>query len=88
MKYLYLDVSGMICAGCSNAVKTRLVSMEGINDASVDHIAGNAIVTYDPRLRNQFEVIELIGKLGYFAKTSQPVPPGITTPTSRQENSL
>ncbi len=87
MKYMYIDISGMICAGCSNAIKAKLVQLVGVRDASVDQIAGSAIVTYDPRLLSHYQVMATIEKLGYGAKASQLFSPGSPQPGNKQENS-
>ncbi len=61
--------------------------MEGVRDASVDHIAGSAIVTYEPRLLSQYQVMAAIEKLGYPTKASQLLSPGSPQPNEKQPNS-
>ena len=72
MNYMYFDVSRMICAGCSSAIKAKLTQMTGVTDASVDHITGKAIVSYEPQLQNPQAVMAVIEKLGYPTKASEP----------------
>lgn len=70
MKYLYLEICGMVCASCSSEIKTALQVLPGVTEVVVDHHEGNAIVAYDPRLQNQLKVFEIIGELGYQTKSN------------------
>ena len=45
MTTLDFDVTGMVCEGCSNAVRTMALSVEGVTEAAVDHEAGTASIT-------------------------------------------
>lgn len=44
-----LKVSGMTCGGCAEAVKARLLKLEGVKSATVDHTTGEARVEYDAK---------------------------------------
>ena len=45
-----LGVSGMGCPNCAARVRNGLISLTGIVEAAVDHIAGTADVVYNPKL--------------------------------------
>lgn len=40
-----LKVQGMMCAHCAARVKKALEALPGVEGASVDHVAGSAVVT-------------------------------------------
>jgi copper chaperone CopZ len=41
---LKLKVTGMDCAHCSDSVRKVLMSLPGVEDASVDHTSGNVVI--------------------------------------------
>ncbi len=45
-----LDVKGMTCGDCETKVSTALKAVDGVNDVTVDHSTGKALVTYDADL--------------------------------------
>lgn len=47
MTTLEFDVTGMVCQGCSNAVRTMVLSQTGVESATVDHETGKASITGD-----------------------------------------
>lgn len=47
MTTLEFDVTGMVCEGCSNAVRTMVLSLTGVESAAVDHETGTASVIGD-----------------------------------------
>jgi copper chaperone len=42
-----LNVSGMTCGGCENAVKRALGRLAGVEQADASHAAGRVTVTFD-----------------------------------------
>jgi Cu+-exporting ATPase len=40
----------MTCAACSSAVEAALRGVDGVTEASVNLLAGQALVKYDPRV--------------------------------------
>ena len=40
-----LTIEGMMCEHCENRVKKVLTAIDGVEDASVSHKAGTAVVT-------------------------------------------
>ena len=47
MLTLEFDVTGMVCDGCSTAVRTLVLAQTGSTSATVDHGAGTACITGD-----------------------------------------
>ena len=43
-----LAVHGMTCASCVGAVEGALTALPGVEEASVNLLAGQAVVKYDP----------------------------------------
>ena len=46
MPALELKVEGMVCDGCSQAVRNVVQAVAGVSDAAVDHEAGTANVAH------------------------------------------
>ncbi len=51
MTTLEFDVTGMVCEGCSNAVRTMVLSQTGVESAEVDHGNGTASITGDATMK-------------------------------------
>ncbi|KAG2488440.1 hypothetical protein HYH03_012947 [Edaphochlamys debaryana] len=63
-----LVVRGMTCAACSSAVEAALREVPGVSEASVNLLAGQALVKYDPRVvGGPRELIEAVEEAGYGA---------------------
>ena len=43
---LELEVTGMVCDGCSTAVRNVVTTLAGVDDARVDHESGTACVVH------------------------------------------
>lgn len=67
-----LKVSGMTCGGCAEAVKQRLLKLEGVRSATVDYKTGDVQVEYEAK-KTTPEKIEAAfndGSGGFKAKLS------------------
>ena len=42
-----LNVEGMVCEGCSDAVHRVVTAIDGVSAASVDHVTGATSVEHD-----------------------------------------
>ncbi|KAG2427556.1 hypothetical protein HXX76_012210 [Chlamydomonas incerta] len=63
-----LAIRGMTCAACSSAVEAALRAVPGVAEASVNLLAGQAAVKYDPGvLGGPRELIEAVEEAGYGA---------------------
>jgi Cu+-exporting ATPase len=62
-----LVVSGMTCVSCAMRIEKSLGKLPGVNEASVNFAAEQAIVTYDVRQTGLEQMIQKIETLGYGA---------------------
>ncbi|GIL59385.1 hypothetical protein Vafri_14257 [Volvox africanus] len=63
-----LSIRGMTCASCSAAVEAALRRVAGVTEASINLLAGQALVKYDPRvIGGPRELIEAVEEAGYRA---------------------
>ena len=65
MHTLTLNVTGMTCGGCENAVKRGLGRLEGVGEVIASHVASTVEVTFDPSRVSADEVRSRIGAMGY-----------------------
>jgi len=59
------DVKGMTCEGCENAIMTSIQKLEGIQEVSASHKAGESVVKFDSTLVNYQLISEAISGAGY-----------------------
>ena len=62
-----LNVKGMTCGMCENAVKTALMNCSGVKDAEVSHKEGKAVVKVEGSEAKTDELIEAVEKSGFKA---------------------
>ena len=60
-----INVTGMTCAVCSQAVSSVLKDTKGVGEASVNLGTGKAIVDYDPEIVDLEKMENAIKKIGY-----------------------
>jgi len=65
METLTLNVTGMTCGGCENAVKRGLARLEGVGDVIASHADAKVIVTYDAARVSPEDIRARIGAMGY-----------------------
>lgn len=65
MEKLVLDVKGMSCMHCVNAVKRALGSLDGVKQADVVLATGKATVEYDPAKVSAEDMKKAISEEGY-----------------------
>lgn len=63
-----LDVEGMTCDGCENAIKAGVGSLEGIQMVESSHEEGWTRVKYDSNRTSQQEIEGKITETGYEVK--------------------
>jgi len=63
-----LDVEGMTCDGCENAIKAGVESLEGIQTVKSSHEEGWTRVKYDSNRTSQEEIEGKITETGYEVK--------------------
>jgi copper chaperone CopZ len=59
------EVQGMTCEGCEKAVMASINKLEGIQEVSASHIAGESVVSFDSTQVNPTLITEAITSAGY-----------------------
>jgi copper chaperone len=62
---LTLDVTGMTCTGCENAVSRAVSMIEGVSNVRPSHAHNRVIVTFDPAKTNRQAIARAIETAGY-----------------------
>jgi len=65
LKLVHLNVSGMTCEGCENAVVKSIENLDGIQEASASHTAEEAIVRFDSTKTSLDDISGAIANAGY-----------------------
>ena len=60
-----LNVEGMTCEGCENAIKAGLETLEGVQEVESSHEEGWTRVKYDTTVITLEEISQKIGETGY-----------------------
>ncbi|MCB2194571.1 MAG: cation transporter [Bacteroidetes bacterium] len=63
-----LQIEGMTCTGCENAIQKTIDEFEGVYTSKADHEKGIAIVELDSTKVDILKVKDAINELGYEAK--------------------
>ena len=67
-----LDVSGMTCGGCANAVQAALMKIDGVKAAYVSADDGRAEIAFDDKKTNLDALIAAVDNAGdYSARKSE-----------------
>jgi copper chaperone len=65
MERLILQVTGMTCGGCENAVTRALSRLEGVSNVSASHAQNQVTVQYDAAKVDRAKIADAITKAGY-----------------------
>ena len=65
---LRIPVTGMHCAACQSRVQSALQKEQGVADAAVNLMMGNATVTYDPAATTPERLVDAVRRTGYGAE--------------------
>jgi copper chaperone CopZ len=65
MVEVVINVEGMTCEGCENAVKKSIASLDGVGEVSASHTDCNAVVKYDASKTTPEAIEEKIKDAGY-----------------------
>ena len=68
MTTLDLNVTGMSCGNCENAVKRTLMKLDGVETVSASHIERRVVAHYDPARVAPDALKNAIESLGYQVK--------------------
>ncbi|MDJ1182493.1 heavy metal translocating P-type ATPase [Roseofilum casamattae] len=72
VKIVTLDVSGMKCAGCVQAVERQLLQQVGVQSASVNLITAVAAVEYDPDRASGDDLAAILTRSGFPSQPRSP----------------
>jgi periplasmic mercuric ion binding protein len=61
-------ITGITCAGCSNAIYNALMEVDGVLEHSVEYPGDIAIIEYDNSKTNADELIKVIEEKGFKAE--------------------
>ena len=70
IKTIRLEVTGMSCQGCVNAVQAAITNTGGVLSGKVSLEERSAEVTYDPSQVSESAIIQVIREAGYDASLS------------------
>ena len=62
---LHVQISGMTCVNCSNAVERVTKKLDGVEDAKVSSVSNDGTFVYEDKKISQEQIIEKVEKLGY-----------------------
>ena len=65
LQLVHLEVKGMTCEGCENAVVSSIRKLEGIQEAKASHSAEETIVKFDSTKTSIEAISEAIADAGY-----------------------
>jgi copper chaperone CopZ len=60
-----LQIGGMVCESCSQAITAALQQLEGVREVHVDHVSGKAVIRHDPNRRPRADLVAAVTRLGY-----------------------
>jgi len=60
-----LQVGGMVCESCSQAITAALQKLGGVHEVRVDHVSGKAVVRHDASRISRAELVAAVTRLGY-----------------------
>ena len=62
---LRLQVQGMSCSGCEQRLGTALRCLDGVAEATADHVSGEVRLRFDPASTDRGAVVDRIVLAGY-----------------------
>lgn len=65
IKTVELQVEGMTCTGCENTIQKSVGSLPGVKTVKADHVAGNAVITYDSASVSMEAMTKAVTDKGY-----------------------
>ena len=65
MERLILNVTGMTCGGCENAVKRAVLRIDGVDNVTASHRDHRVVVDYDGARVNRGHIADAISRAGY-----------------------
>lgn len=69
-KKLQLQIYGMTCASCVNAIEKEIKKLDGVNSVSVNLMTESGVIDHNPSVVGARELVQLIESLGFNALVS------------------
>jgi copper chaperone CopZ len=63
--HLHLEVKGMTCEGCENAIVASIKKLDGIQEATASHTQEEAMIVFDTTKTTVDEITHAIVEAGY-----------------------
>ena len=60
-----LQIGGMVCESCSQAITAALGKRDGVQTVHVDHVTGAATIRHDPARTSREALVAAVTALGY-----------------------
>lgn len=60
-----LQIGGMVCESCSQAITAALQKLPGVHEVQVDHVSGKAVIRHDAARSPRAELVAAVTRLGY-----------------------
>ena len=60
-----LQIGGMVCDSCSQAITAALQKLDGVHEVRVDHVSGKAVIRHDATRCPRAELVAAVTRLGY-----------------------
>lgn len=64
MKEITLKVTGMMCGGCENRVKSAVGNIDGVENVTADHTTGKVVITSNDNVTEEV-IREALEDIGY-----------------------
>lgn len=64
MKEITLKVTGMMCGGCENRVKSAVGNIDGVENVTADHTTGKVVITSNDNVTEEV-IKETLEDIGY-----------------------
>ncbi len=65
LAHINLDVKGMTCEGCENAITASINKLDGIQEATASHTKEEVVVVFDSTKTSQLAIEKAIADAGY-----------------------
>jgi len=65
LSHIHLDVSGMTCEGCENAIVASINKLDGIQEATASHTHEEAMIVFDSTITGLPAITQAIEDAGY-----------------------
>jgi copper chaperone CopZ len=68
LKTIQMRITGMTCPACARGLEASFRKMAGVEKATIDYAAGQAVITFDPSKQSADSFSKLVADCGYKVK--------------------